>query len=253
MLCQFLLLLLLLSCFSRVRLVATHELQPTRLHGIFQARVLEWAAIAFSAVSTVQQSESAICIHICPLFWISFPFRSPQKIEQSSLCCTVGSPQLSIFTQYQWVSGKESTCQCMRHRRRRFDAWVGSIPWRRKWQPTPVFLPGKFHGQRNLAGYSPWGCKDSDTIEHTCMHALCHTVGSHQLPILTKYQQCVYLYLYLYISISQFTLPPLPHFGGHMFVLSACVFISALQIDLSLAFFQVLYICINILYWFFSF
>ena len=38
-----------------------------------------------------------------------------------------------------------------------FDPWVGKIPWRRKWQPTPVFLPGKSHGQRGLVGYSPWG------------------------------------------------------------------------------------------------
>ena len=43
--------------------------------------------------------------------------------------------------------------------RPRFDPWVGKIPWRMKWQPTPVFLPGKSHGQKNLAGYSPWGCK----------------------------------------------------------------------------------------------
>ena len=39
------------------------------------------------------------------------------------------------------------------------DLWVSKIPWRRKWQPTPVFLFGKAHGQRSLAGYSPWGCK----------------------------------------------------------------------------------------------
>ena len=39
--------------------------------------------------------------------------------------------------------------------------------WRRKWQPTPVFLLGKFHGQMSLTGYSPWGCKESDTTEHT--------------------------------------------------------------------------------------
>ena len=46
-----------------------------------------------------------------------------------------------------------------------FDAWVGKIPWRREWLPTPVFLPGKFLGQRSLVGYSPWGRKESDTIE----------------------------------------------------------------------------------------
>ena len=42
-----------------------------------------------------------------------------------------------------------------------FDPQVGKIPWSRKWQPVPVFLPGKFHGQRSQAGYSPWGRKES--------------------------------------------------------------------------------------------
>ena len=46
-----------------------------------------------------------------------------------------------------------------------FHPWVEKIPWRRKQLPTPVFLPGKFHGQRSLGGYSPWGCKESDTTE----------------------------------------------------------------------------------------
>ena len=56
-------------------------------------------------------------------------------------------------------SGKESACQCGRHKRHRFDPWVGKIPWRRKRQPTPVFLCGKSRGQRSLVVYSPWGCK----------------------------------------------------------------------------------------------
>ena len=41
----------------------------------------------------------------------------------------------------------------------------GMIPWKKKWQPTPVFLPGKSQGQRNLVDYSPWGCKESDMTE----------------------------------------------------------------------------------------
>ena len=45
------------------------------------------------------------------------------------------------------------------------------IPWRRAWQPTPVFLPGESHGERSLAGYSPWGCKELDMIKATSMHA----------------------------------------------------------------------------------
>ena len=46
-----------------------------------------------------------------------------------------------------------------------FNSWVGKIPWRRDRQPTPVFLPGEFLEQRTLAGYSPWGCNESDMIE----------------------------------------------------------------------------------------
>ena len=52
-----------------------------------------------------------------------------------------------------YLQMQESACQCGRLR---FDPWVGKIPWRRKWQPTPVFLPGKSHGQRSLVGYNPW-------------------------------------------------------------------------------------------------
>ena len=64
------------------------------------------------------------------------------------------------------ASGKEPTCQWRRPKRCRFDPWVRKIPWSRKWQPTPVFLPGKFHGQRSLTGYNPWGCKESDTTSN---------------------------------------------------------------------------------------
>ena len=49
---------------------------------------------------------------------------------------------------------------------------VTGEPWRRKWQPTPVFLPGEFRGQRNLARYSPWDSKESNTTEYTHTHAL---------------------------------------------------------------------------------
>ena len=53
------------------------------------------------------------------------------------------------------------------HRRCRFHPWVRKIPWSRKWQPTPVFLLGKLHGQRSLVSYSPQGPKESDTKEAT--------------------------------------------------------------------------------------
>ena len=51
-----------------------------------------------------------------------------------------------------------------------FDPWVGKIPWRRKWQPAPVFLPGESHGPRSLVGYCPWDHKESDTTERRHFH-----------------------------------------------------------------------------------
>ena len=72
----------------------------------------------------------------------------------------------------RWLSGKESACQRRKHA---FDPWVGKIPWRWKWQPTPVFLPGKFHGYRSLVGYSSLGCKESTTSEYMNKHTQTHT------------------------------------------------------------------------------
>ena len=63
------------------------------------------------------------------------------------------------------TGGKESTCQCRRHKRHGFSPWVGKIPWRRAWQPTSIFLPGEFHGQKSLVAYSPWCHKQLDMTE----------------------------------------------------------------------------------------
>jgi len=68
---------------------------------------------------------------------------------------------------YGGTSGKEPVCQCRRHKRCRFHPWVGRIRCRRAWQPTPGLLPGESRGQRSLAGYSPWGHKESDMTEVT--------------------------------------------------------------------------------------
>ena len=80
-------------------------------------------------------------------------------------CCTGGFPGGS--------SNKESTCQCRRRKRHGFNRWVGKSPWRRKWQPTPVSLPGKSHGQRSLTGYSLWGRKESDTTKRLSTSTRC--------------------------------------------------------------------------------
>ena len=78
-----------------------------------------------------------------------------------------------------YASGKESGCQCGRHKRHGFHPWVGKIPWRRAWQPIPVFLPGESQGQRNLMGYSPQGHRESDIAEvwlNTRAHLAIQTV-----------------------------------------------------------------------------
>ena len=59
----------------------------------------------------------------------------------------------------------EFTCQCKRHKKLRFNPWVRKIPWRRAWQPIPVFLPGKSHGHRSLVSCAPEGHKESNTTE----------------------------------------------------------------------------------------
>ena len=65
----------------------------------------------------------------------------------------------------KWCSGKEYACQCRRCWRCRFNPWIRKIPWWRKWQPTPLFLLGKFYGQRSLVSYRPWDRKESDMTE----------------------------------------------------------------------------------------
>ena len=72
---------------------------------------------------------------------------------------------VSLFTLIHDNSGREPACQCRRHNRCGLDIWVGKIPWRRAWQPAPVFLPGESHEQRSLVGHRPWGCKELDMTE----------------------------------------------------------------------------------------
>ena len=96
------------------------------------------------------------------VFSIRLPSRLPTLLIYSSI--SAFPPVLNIYYMLpRWLNGKESSCQCRRHR---FSPWVGKIPWRRKWQPTSVFLPGKLHGQWSLEGYSSWGFNVSDMTEH---------------------------------------------------------------------------------------
>ena len=107
-----------------------------------------------------KENQQAMTIHeyICHLSHLP-PQRCPLPLSGLYSC----RPFACIFCIHireimglPWgLSSKESTCQS---RRCGFSPWGGKIPWRRKWQPTPVFLPGKSHGQKSLVGYSPGGC-----------------------------------------------------------------------------------------------
>ena len=103
---------------------------------------------------------------------------------------------LCLESSFLWLSGREPACQFRESKRHRFNPWVWKIPWSRKWQPTPIFLPGKFHGQRSLVGYSPWGPKESDATEQECTSFLCCNLKSTSMqqsdhglnPLLTFFQ-----------------------------------------------------------------
>ena len=87
------------------------------------------------------------------------PLHPPVPVQLPLLGCG-----LAPFSP-DFPGGSDSKSICLQCRRPRFDPWVVKIPWRGKWQPTPVFLPGKSHGQKSLASYSPWGHTESDTTE----------------------------------------------------------------------------------------
>ena len=112
------------------------------------------------------------------------PASSPAFYLHSSLALISASDHSSWSTVLsglpRWLSGKESNSQCRRHR---FDPWVRKIPWRREWQPLPVFLPGKSHGQRSLVGRIPWGHKSWTQLS---MHCFIHNIplifGPQEIP-----------------------------------------------------------------------
>ena len=94
----------------------------------------------------------------------------------SVLCDYVSSKKPHLFaTVFPYIfqsfpGGSEVKVSATQCGRPGFNPWVGKIPWRRKWQPTPVLLPGESHGQRSLVGYSPQGHKESDTTERLHFH-----------------------------------------------------------------------------------
>ena len=118
-----------LHCLPCAMLFVLHSVAPlcptlfsppdSSVHGILQAGILEWVAMLSSRASSQLRDRTHVSCVSCISRWIL----------------------------YHCASNKESACQC---RRRGFNPWIKKIPWRKKWQPIPVFLPGKSHEQRSL-------------------------------------------------------------------------------------------------------
>ena len=134
------------------------------VHGILQAKILAWVAISRGSSR--------------PRDWTQVSaFHSDALTEPP---------------------GKHVCLQCGRPQ---FYPWVGKIPWRMKWQPTPVFLPRESHGRRSLVGYSPWGRKESDMTKRLHFHLKERA---------KKYKQAVFFHL---LSKAQSSTIPAPSVG----------------------------------------
>ena len=118
-----------------------------------------------------------LCLTLCDPIDGSPPGSPVPGILQARTLEWVAIMGRCIYSMYWYdgASGKESTCQCSRRKGGRFDPWVRKIHWSKKWQPTAVFLPGNFCGQRSLVGYSSWGHKESNMTERLRMNTHTHT------------------------------------------------------------------------------
>ena len=145
---------------------------------------MEWLRWKSPKVVFIGLSDTIACFYANVFFksfssghstYKSFPYRTYNPVIQADeKQVFFRFSMLYTYNMPRQLSGT-TACQCRSRRRLGFDPWVGKIPWRRQWQPTPVFLPGKFHGQRSLVGYSPWGRKESDMTEqcHADTHFRC--------------------------------------------------------------------------------
>ena len=137
------------------------------VHGILQARILEWVAIPFSRGSSWPRDRTWVSCTAGSFFtvWATDTAASDYRgwIRKGIIMPLKGLPG--------WLSGKRICLQC---RRCGFDPWVRKLPWRRKWQPTPVFLPWEIPRTEEPGGLQFMGSQKSWTwLKQLSMHALC--------------------------------------------------------------------------------
>ena len=152
---------------SRVQLFATPwtvACQAPLPMGILQARILEWVAMPSSRGS--QPGDQTRVSRTAGRFSTTRATR--EALKQANHWSIPWKPMGFSGD----ISGKELSCQCRRHEKHGFDPWVETIPWRRAWQRTPLFLPGESHGQRSLGGWLSIGLQSLTQLKwlHTQTH-----------------------------------------------------------------------------------
>ena len=126
--------------------------------------MLSCSVMSDSAILWIAARQAPLCMEFSSQeYWIGLPCPSPGNLPDPGM--ESRSPALKVD------SLPLSRGICLHCGRPRFDPWIGKIPWRRAWQPTPVFLPGESHGQRNLVDYCLWGLKESYVTERPCTQA----------------------------------------------------------------------------------
>ena len=121
--------------------------------------------------------------------------------------CRVYANAMTFYGLPQCLSSRRICLQCKSWRRRGFDTWVRKIPWRRAWQPIPVFLSGKSHGQRRLEGYSPQGCRvghDWNDLASTWHFVWDSSNREFWLGVrgVLELKRRIYIYLHIYVKLK---------------------------------------------------
>ena len=121
------------------------------------------------------QSFPRSCPSLSP--FLGFPWHLSHRIM---FICGHGEAEDNVLFNSVWGLSRQRIH--LQRRSHRFNPWVGKIPWRRKWQPPPVFVSGKSSGQRSLVGSSPWDHKESDTTERTRVRSILSESSSMPWP-----------------------------------------------------------------------
>ena len=156
------------------------------VHRVTKSRTwLKWLRSLTETLTTGLALDMFLDFHLIDLF-----------LEVSQFYGTV-----TIWDLPWWLRGKDSASQCKRRKRREFHPWVKRLPWSGRWQPIPLFLPGKFHAQRSLVGCCPWGRKESDTTEQLTTMSIYYLAGKtfskvSRLSIIIYLPKWSFLYLF---------------------------------------------------------